>query len=115
MDHNRWIIVYDANCAFCRSQIDKIKTHDTKNIFDYIPNDVPDILTKFPLLAGKDLNSKLWLIAPDGRLYSAADAIYQIMRQLKTYKWLAPLYRLPLLHSVAQQAYKWVAKHRKTY
>jgi predicted DCC family thiol-disulfide oxidoreductase YuxK len=113
MDQDRWIVIYDAKCAFCCAQIDKIKKHDQKNIFECIPNDAPGIFSKFPQLAGKDLNASLWLIAPDGKLYAAAEAIYQIMLGLDKYKWLAPLYRLPLLHTVAQWAYNWTASHRK--
>jgi predicted DCC family thiol-disulfide oxidoreductase YuxK len=108
-----WLIIYDARCSFCLRQIDKIKKHDTKNIFEYIPNDSPDIFKKFPQLKGKDLSASLWLIAPDGTLYSAADAVYQIMLRLEKYRSIAWLYRLPLLHWAAQLAYRWTASHRK--
>jgi predicted DCC family thiol-disulfide oxidoreductase YuxK len=113
MSGSRWMIVYDDNCAFCRAQIDKIHKHDQQRVFEFVSNDAPDLLIKFPQLEGKDLDASLWLVAPDGTLYAAAEAIYQIMLRLEKYKYLARLYRLPIVHTAAQWAYNWIASHRK--
>jgi predicted DCC family thiol-disulfide oxidoreductase YuxK len=109
---SRWVIIYDGRCAFCREQIDKIRRHDKQDTFEYVPNEAPEILSRFPQLVGKDLNAGLWLIAPDKTLYSAADAIYQIVRQLERYKSIAWLYRLPLIHWATQWSYRWIASYR---
>jgi predicted DCC family thiol-disulfide oxidoreductase YuxK len=108
-----WMVVYDDKCTFCRAQIDKIRKHDKCGVFEFLPNDAPDILSRFPQLADKDLKASLWLIAPDGTLYAGADAVYQIMVRLEKYKQLARLYRLPLMHTAARWAYKWIVSHRK--
>lgn len=113
MSQNCWIIIYDDKCAFCRRQIDRIKNCDTQDLFEYLPNDTPDILKRFPQLEAKDLNASIWLIAPDGTLYAAAEAVYQIVLRLPKYNWLALFYRLPFFHSAARWTYRWIAKHRK--
>ena len=110
----RWIIIYDSECQLCRGQIGKIKRNDIENIFEYLPNDEPEILSKYPQLKGKDLNASLYLISPEGILYDSADAVYQIMRRLDKYKKIAWLYRLPLIHWFAQKIYRWIARHRKS-
>jgi predicted DCC family thiol-disulfide oxidoreductase YuxK len=107
-----WIIVYDANCAFCRAQVADISEHDKKHVFDFISNDTPALLKRFPSLKGKDLNTEVFLISPEGRLYSGSDAAYQIMRRLEFYHHFAWLYHMPILHHFARKAYKWVSRHR---
>ncbi len=107
-----WFIVYDAKCPFCRAQVADIKRHDRKRVFEFIPNDAALLFSKFPHLKGKDLNATIWLVDPDEKLHSGAEAVYQIMRQLTFYRHIAWLYRLPIIHGLAEKAYKWVSLHR---
>lgn len=108
----QWFIVYDAKCRFCRAQVADIRQHDKKQVFEFISNDAALLFSKFPQLKGKDLNATIWLVGPDERVYSGAEAVYQIMRQLTLYRHIAWLYRLPILHRLAGKAYKWVSLHR---
>jgi predicted DCC family thiol-disulfide oxidoreductase YuxK len=110
--NERWFIVYDAECPFCRAQVADIKEHDTNRAFEFIPNEAALLFYKFPQLKDKDLNSTVWVVAPDGKLYCGAEAVYQIMRQLKFYRHIAWLYRMPILHGLAEKTYKWVSLHR---
>ena len=52
------------------------------------------------------------LIHPDGSVSVGADAIYNIARQLKGWKYLAWMYRIPVLNTVCRASYAWIARNR---
>ena len=110
--NEQWFIVYDAKCPFCRAQVADIKQHDKKHVFEFIPNDAALLFSKFPQLKGKDLNATIWLVAPDGKLYSGADAVYQIMRSSHCTAISHGSIDCPSFTASPKKHTRWVSLHR---
>lgn len=106
-------LVYDAECAFCRAQIRRLRRWDRQGAFEYLPFQSPGLAARFPALTGAALDDGLRLIEIDGRIWVGPDAIYAIMRRLPGWRHGAWLYRVPLIHGLARMAYRWMAKHRR--
>ncbi len=106
------VLVYDGECGFCRRQIERIQRRDQQQGFEYLPRQTPGITDRFPALAEGDFNTGMRLIFPDGRIRVGADALYEVARRLRGWRWLAWLYRVPGLHRLARALYAWVAAHR---
>jgi predicted DCC family thiol-disulfide oxidoreductase YuxK len=106
------VIVYDGDCAFCRSQIARIRRRDRQDRFEYVPKQAPGLFERFPALQRMDLNQGLRVIAPDLKIHVGPDAVYVIARKLPGWRWAAWLYRVPLVHRLLREAYARVAKRR---
>lgn len=110
--HIQSVVVYDGECAFCLRQISRIRRKDTHGRFAFVSKQTPGIEDRFPQLAQSDFNTGMRLIAPDGRIFVGADAVYHIARDLPFLRRVAWLYRVPGLQKLARWAYAWVAARR---
>jgi len=106
------VVVYDGECGFCRTQVERIRDMDRNHEFECVPFQTPGLEERFPQLANVDFNTGMRLIMPDGRTHVGADAIQQIAVRLPVWRRLAWLYHVPILHGLSQWAYAWVARHR---
>jgi predicted DCC family thiol-disulfide oxidoreductase YuxK len=105
-------VVYDGNCRFCASQVSWIQRRDKKGVFDFMPSGTPEVLRRFPQLAGHDLDSGLRAIWPDGRVAIGADGVYEIALRLPGWRSAAWLYRVPGLGPLWRRLYAWIAARR---
>jgi predicted DCC family thiol-disulfide oxidoreductase YuxK len=107
------VIVYDGECRFCIRQIERIKSFDQAEQFEYVPRQAVGIEERFPILAQSDFNTGMRFISIDGKVDVGADAVYQIFKRLPGFATIAWIYRLPICKQVARLAYAWVAANRK--
>ena len=108
------VVVYDGECRFCRQQITRIQGWDRQHRFEYLPRQTPGIEDRYPLLAQGDFNTGMRLIMPDGDIHVGADAVYHIALGLPRWRWIAWIYRVPLLHGLAKRLYAWIAARRQS-
>lgn len=113
MSTPRSTVVYDGECRFCISQVERIKSMDRDNQFDYMPRQAPEFAARFPALKAMDLEEGMRFVDPDGNIFIAADAVYQIARRLPGPRLIAWLYLIPGLKQIAQLVYRLIAANRK--
>jgi len=109
---SRDVVIYDGQCAFCRTQIDRMQRRDREHVFEFVPIETPGLDRLYPVLTQGDFNTGMRLVTLDGSVFVGADAVYQISRRLSGWRWVAWLYRLPVVGMVARQAYAWIAANR---
>ena len=74
------VLLYDADCGFCRWSLDKILARDRHRRLRPVPLQSAEADT---LLPGMDHEKKMasWhLVTPDGTIYSAGDAVAPMMK-----------------------------------
>jgi alpha-1,6-mannosyltransferase len=106
----RAVLVYDADCGFCRWSVAKILRWDRRGSLRAVAAQDPEADA---LLGGMDAERKMasWhLVTPDGRVYSAGAAVRPLWEMLPRGKPVALLARL--LPGTTERAYAWVADHR---
>lgn len=108
----RGVVVYDGQCPFCRSQIERIRRRDDLDSFEYVPRQDDGVARRFPRLLEGDFDTGMRLVLPDGRILVGADAVHGIARRLRGVRWIAWLYRVPVLHFMCRAVYAWVARNR---
>jgi len=111
---SRSVVVYDGDCPYCRRQMAWVQARDREAQFEFIASRTPGLLQRFPVLTGQDFNTGLRFLGRGGSVSVAADAVYQIVRRLPGWRWLAWLYRVPILHFLARKTYGWIAAHRQS-
>ena len=107
------VIVYDGACGFCQKQIRRIQGRDAEGRFEYLPKQDPSLAGRFPQLADGDFSTGMRLVQPDGSVLVGADAVHGIGRQLSPYKYVAWIYRVPVIHGLCRFAYAWIARNRQ--
>ena len=108
----RPVVVYDGQCSFCLKQVERMRRLDTAGVFEYLPRQADGLEQRFPKLAEGDFDTGIRLVHTDGSISVGADAVYHIACRLRGTKYLAWLYRVPVLNWVFGVGYAWVAKHR---
>jgi predicted DCC family thiol-disulfide oxidoreductase YuxK len=107
------VVIYDGECPFCIRQIERFKSLDPNNQFDYVPRQQPGVEDRFPILAHSDFDTGMRYIDINGKVEVGADAVYQIARRLPLFRPVAWIYRLPVCKQIVRLVYAWVAANRK--
>jgi predicted DCC family thiol-disulfide oxidoreductase YuxK len=105
-------IVFDGQCRFCRMQMERIRRRDRHGVFAFMPRHHPDLIGRFPQLAGENLGTGLRLVETSGQVHVGADAVYHIARRLPVWRLAAWLYRVPVLRQLLRWAYHLIARNR---
>jgi predicted DCC family thiol-disulfide oxidoreductase YuxK len=103
-------LIYDGECGICRQAVAILKRWDREHVLRYVPfQDAAAQRFGIPL---PKLAAAMHLIAPDGGIYSGADAIPRLLELCPGKRWLAPLFRIPGMLPLARRIYAWIAMRR---
>ncbi|MGH2572060.1 MAG: thiol-disulfide oxidoreductase DCC family protein [Actinomycetota bacterium] len=106
----RVVILYDAECGFCRWSLARILAWDRHGRLRPVALQDPEAGR---LLRGMDTEAMMrsWhLVTPDGRIYSAGAAVPPLLRLLPGGRSLAAL--ASTFPAATKRIYEWVADHR---
>lgn len=103
------ILIYDANCGFCRRWVARLKRWDRQDRIRLLPLQDPTA----PALARRpreELERAAHLVRPDGAVFAGAPAAREVFAYLPA-GWLPrALLALPGVLRLAERAYRWVAR-----
>ncbi len=105
-----WILIYDADCGFCRWSLARVlaldRVHRLRPVALWTP-EADALLADVP----PDARAESWhLISPDGRRTSAGEAAPPLLRLLRGGR--VPAALLARMPRLTDRAYRWVAGHR---
>src|SRR5262245_30028182 len=98
------LMIFDGQCGFCRRWIERWKSK-TGDRIHYRPCQEIHELPEIP--RGR-FEESVYLIEPDGAVYSGAEAV---LRSLGRQSW----YRLPGVAAISERAYRFVARYRQFF
>ncbi len=104
------MVLYDADCGFCRWSLERVKRWDRFESLDYLPIQSAEgdrLLAEVPI--GLRLDS--WhLVEPDGTVFSAGSAFPPLLRRLPRGRRLARLSEL--MPGISERGYRLIAGNR---
>ena len=106
------VVVWDGQCDFCRSQVERLSRFDSQDSLSYLSLHDPRIKDICANLTHEQLMEQMWVCTPEGEQHGGADAIRFLSGILPRLKWLKPLMMIPGAMPVARRLYAWVAKRR---
>jgi predicted DCC family thiol-disulfide oxidoreductase YuxK len=106
------VVIYDASCGLCRGSVAWLASRAAPGRIEFLPCASPERRERFPWLDERDCLEAMQLVLADGRVMSGAAAVPEILRGLRRWRWLAPLFALPGAARLAGRLYRWVARHR---
>ncbi len=111
--NNRPLLVYDGDCSFCRLWIDCWKSL-TEGRIEYAP--FQDVASQFPEIPRENFVKSIQLIAPDGEVFSGAQAVFLTLASAPGKRWMLWVYqKIPGVAPVCECFYRFVAGHRNFF
>jgi predicted DCC family thiol-disulfide oxidoreductase YuxK len=104
-------VVYDGRCRFCIEQARRLERLAGGRVRLESFRD-PGVIAAHPGLSEETCDRAIQLVMPDGRIHGGAAAIARVLRLRPALAPLGWLYRVPLLHQVADLSYRIVARNR---
>ena len=105
-----WIL-YDGDCRFCISSVNRFQAMFATRGFAFLPLQTPWVQQRLGLLPGAPLE-EMRVLTTSGEDLGGADAVLFLLRQIRWLRPLALLGKVPLAHSAMVRAYRWVAARR---
>ncbi len=107
------IVVYDGQCGFCGSALEKLEIMDLFGVIEGIDfNQVQDLRTIHPDLTKELAQSQLYLIDSQEKLYSGFFAFRNLSLKLPMMFVLIPVFYFPGMNLIGPFLYSVVAKNR---
>jgi predicted DCC family thiol-disulfide oxidoreductase YuxK len=104
-------LVYDGSCGFCRDTIELVSRWDRAGRLVFVPFQDTDRVAELGL-APPAVAAALHLVLTDGRVFTGADAVAELLRLLPRLGWAARIFGIPGVRPVARWVYAWVARRR---
>lgn len=105
------LLVYDADCGFCRRWVAGWKAR-TGDRVDYEPSETA--AARLPDIPKKAFDASVWLIEPDRRS-SGAEAVFRTLALGGQGGWLKAYEALPPFAAAAEGFYRLVARRRRLF
>ena len=107
---DRPILIYEGNCSFCHIWV-RYWQKLTADKVDYAPSQV--VAPRFPEISSEEFRKSVWLVFPDGRRFSGAEAVFHLMQAGCGTAWPLALYQhVPGFAFLAEGIYRQIARHR---
>ena len=109
----RWTLIYDGDCEFCRRQVDRVRRRDRRGRIEPLPFQTVD-LTRYGIeLAAAE--EAMHLVGPSGTVWRGAEAARETLRLLPVGRPLVWLFSVPGAMFAAELVYRWVARRRHRF
>ncbi|MGQ9850384.1 MAG: thiol-disulfide oxidoreductase DCC family protein [Aggregatilineaceae bacterium] len=107
------LVVFDGDCGLCQTARQWAEERDRQGRLRFVPYQDADLARLAPDLTAEQAAQALYLLAPDGRRYRGARAVFMTLRSLPGW-WslLGTVWALPPLSLLAEPFYRLVARHR---
>jgi predicted DCC family thiol-disulfide oxidoreductase YuxK len=111
-ERERWLVLYDADCGFCKLCVTVLLTWDRRGRLCPRAIQSPETQELLSDLTGEGRLAEWHLIAPDGTRRSGGAGLPVVLRQLPG--GVAPAVVLERVPGLTDRAYRWVAANRST-
>ena len=88
-----------------------MRAQDVNRRVRVVPNQLLGLRERLKL-SKAEVDRAVWVVTRDGQYYEAAAAINRVLHELPHGRWLACFYTLPIIKSLEDWAYAWIAAHR---
>lgn len=106
----RAVLLYDADCGFCRRSVDTVLRWDRRDRVRAIPIQSAEADDLLGDLHPVDRMASAHLVTPDGRVHSGGELIGHLFRLLPGGTPISLV--ASSLPGTVDRAYRWVARHR---
>ena len=107
-----YTVVFDGDCTVCTRLANVLRKWDGGRMLEVVSSQTPGVTARFPWIPMHAYAEALQLIATDGTTWQGAAAIEQLLTVLPRGKWVAWIFGIPFVRTIADQFYRWFARNR---
>ncbi|MGE0480565.1 MAG: thiol-disulfide oxidoreductase DCC family protein [Phycisphaerae bacterium] len=107
------VVLYDAECAFCRRRVEWIRARAAAGAFEYLPIGSTEADARYPALRDLPIDAGMRVVVSEHGCAVGLDAVVEVLARLPQWRLLAAMLRLPGLHTVFGWLYRLIARHRR--
>lgn len=108
-----YTVVYDGNCNVCRKIVAILDRWDRDRKLEIVPAQAPGVQARFPWISDRAFMESMQVVrSSDGMTWEGAAGIEQLLAVLPRGRWIAWIFRVPLVRGIAERAYRWFARNR---
>lgn len=106
------VLIYDDGCGLCQRGVAWARRAATPGRLEFVGCRSQERIRRFPQVPEEACMAAMVLALPDGRMLAGADAVPELLRAMKGWRWLSYVFAVPGVGLLARPAYRWVAKNR---
>ena len=107
-----YTVVFDGDCRVCTRLSGVLRSWDRTNELEIVSSQQPGVMARFPWIPPRAYVEALQLIAADGTTWQGATAIEQLLNVLPRGGWIAWVFKIPYVRTIADRFYRWFARNR---
>lgn len=107
-----YTVVFDGDCRVCTRLSGVLRAWDRERQLEVVSSQQPGVMARFPWIPPRAYVDALQLIAEDGTTWQGAGAIEQLLQVLPRGRWIAWIFRIPYVRTLADRFYRWFARNR---
>jgi predicted DCC family thiol-disulfide oxidoreductase YuxK len=107
-----YTVVFDGDCKVCTKLTKVLRAWDRTNQLEIVSSQQPGVAARFPWIPARAYVEALQLIAAGGTTWQGAAAIEQLLNVLPRGGWIAWIFKVPFVRTLADRFYKWFARNR---
>jgi len=108
----RTVVLYDGTCSLCQRSTRWCNLLDWFRRVSWVNFRDPAVRKQVPYLSDEDLDTEMFVLTPEGRLYRGYDAWRRLAGLFPVTFLLSPLLYIPPIPQIGRAVYAWIAKHR---
>jgi predicted DCC family thiol-disulfide oxidoreductase YuxK len=106
-------VVYDGHCGVCKRIVAGLEKWDRHSELEIVPSQTVGLGARFPWIPDHAFVDSMQVVrARDGKTWAGAAAVEQLLDVLPRGRWLAWIFRVPLVRGLADKFYRWFACNR---
>ena len=110
--HRAYTVVFDGDCRVCTRLSGILQHWDGGRCLEVVSSQQPGVMARFPWIPARAYAEALQMIAADGTTWQGSAAIEQLLNVLPRGRWIAWVFRVPLVRGLADRFYRWFARNR---
>ena len=107
-----YTLVYDGMCRMCTRLSKLLMKWDASHRIEVVPSQATGVMARFPWIPTKAYSEAIQLIGPGGETWQGSSAVEQLLTILPRGRWIAWVFKLPFVRTIADKLYRWVARNR---
>jgi predicted DCC family thiol-disulfide oxidoreductase YuxK len=107
-----YTLVYDGMCRMCTRLSKLLMKWDAPRRIEVVPSQATGVMARFPWIPAKAYSEAIQLIGPGGETWQGSAAVEQLLTILPRGRWIAWVFKIPFVRTLADKLYRWVARNR---
>jgi predicted DCC family thiol-disulfide oxidoreductase YuxK len=107
-----YTLIYDGSCRVCTRAVNVVRKWDSAHTIEIVASQDAGVMARFPWISQRAFGEAMQLVGPGGATWQGAAATEQLLTELPRGRWIAWVFKVPFVRTLADKLYRWFARNR---